>query len=553
VGVSPSSFDGNRPAPQRAEPYASGSLDAPLARRYTACISSGKRKRDLPYAEQIVTLEKWRTSEMANERLEEVTVRAGFSVADVTPVVGMEVFSGYGKSYAKQVHDALKVRAAVLEQHDTTLALVGIDTCDLPLSNRWRDAVRREIEERCGIPAAHIMLAASHTHSGGPLGWYDPRDFAEASELVQSLVREECPNTDPLYFDWVARQTISAVAEAHRKRQEALLAIGSGREEQAGYSRRFRMANGRVYTHPGKGNPDIVGPAGPIDPEVGVLGAWSTTGELLGCLVNFGCHCTTFSGGVSADYVYYLERTIQAVMGQQAAVVFLPGAAADVTQVDNQSLRAREFGEAWSRRVGTRVGAEALKVLVSTEPGDVQPLAVSSQRLRIPRRRPGTAHLADSRRIVEEGRRSARHDTAWLFAKEILLLEHIIETDPVADVEVQALQIGPAVFLANPSETFAATGLRVKADSAFPYTFVVSLANGCVGYVPPADTFAPDGGGYETVLTAYSNLEVTAEEQIATASVALARGLTPGRVPPIARVDQPQEPWSYGVLGPDLD
>jgi neutral ceramidase len=480
-------------------------------------------------------------------------VRAGFSVADVTPPLGMEVPGGYGKSYAKQVHDPLKARAAVLEQQDTTLAFVGVDTCDLPLSNHWRDAVRREVERRTGIPGPHIMLGASHTHSGGPLSWYEPSAFAQAPELVRTLVPEPSPNPDPLYLDWAARQTISAVCEAHRQREEAQLSIGSGRETEAGFNRRFRMANGRVYTHPGKGNPDIVEPAGPTDPEVGVLGAWSTSGRLLGCLVNFGCHCTTFSGGISADYVYYLEQTIQAVMGPRAPVVFLQGASGDVTQVDNRSLRAREFGEATSRRVGTRVGAEALKVLVSAEAGEMQPLAAASRTLQIPRRRPGAERLANSRRVVAEGLRTGKRDTAWTFAKEILLLEHVLATEPLADVEVQALQVGPAVFLANPSETFAATGLRIKEASPFPLTFVVSLANGCVGYVPPAEAFAPDGGGYETVLTSYSNLEVAAEEQIAGAGVALARGLTPGRGPQPAQVDRPQEPWSYGVLGPDVE
>ena len=236
-------------------------------------------------------------------------------------------------------------------------------------------------------------------------------------------------------------------------------------------------------------------------------------------------------------------------MGPQATVVFLQGASADVTQVDNQSLRSREFGEAWSRRVGTRVGAEALKVLISTEPGEGGPLVAASQTLSIPRRGPSAGRLAESRRIIAEGLGSGRRDTAWTFAKEILLLEHVLTTEPVADVEVQALQVGPALFLANPSETFAATGLRIKSDSPFPLTFVVSLANGCVGYVPPREAFAADGGGYETVLTTYSNLDISAEEQIVTASRQLARTLTPGSVTQPAPVNRPQEPWSYGGAG----
>jgi neutral ceramidase len=50
------------------------------------------------------------------------------------------------------------------------------------------------------------------------------------------------------------------------------------------------MKNGLTYTHPGQGNPDIVGYAGPIDPQVGVIGAWDKEGWFLGCVVNYTCH-----------------------------------------------------------------------------------------------------------------------------------------------------------------------------------------------------------------------------------------------------------------------
>src|SRR5207249_30336 len=126
-----------------------------------------------------------------------------------------------------------------------------------------------------------------------------------------TLLRDHSTVADPLYCEWLIRQTVAALCEAHRKREAAVLSAGSGSEERVAFNRRFRMKNGRVFTHPGKGNPEIVEPAGPIDPEVGVVAAWTGRGEPLGCLVNYACHATTFGGGVSADYIAYLEKTIQ--------------------------------------------------------------------------------------------------------------------------------------------------------------------------------------------------------------------------------------------------
>ncbi len=479
-------------------------------------------------------------------------MKAGFFTADITPTIGMERPADYYKAYIDAIHDPLKVRAVVLDQEDTTLVFVGVDTCEFSIPDRLTAAVRRAVTERCGIPGTNILIAASHTHSGGPLAgpWLDVYD--DAPELVRTLVRDHTIVPDPQYYAWVVQQIVSAVCEAHRRREEVLLSVGAGIEDQVLFNRRFRMANGRVYTHPGKGNPDILEPAGPVDPMVGVLAAWRLDGTLLGCVVNYSCHCTVFTGGVSADYVYSIEQTIQAVMGRQASVVFLPGAAGDVTQVDNRSLREREFGERWSRRVGTRVGAEVLKVLISAEPADLVPLASASITLQIARRPPSPQRLASSWHTVEQGLRLGMFDTEWLFAKELLLLDHLIRKHPLMEVEVQALQVGPVVFLANPAEYFAESGLAIKHRSPFPLTFVVTLANGEAGYVPPASAFAPDGGGYETVLSSYSNLEITAAEQIADASIALARSLTPSDLPQPASIATPQSAWTYGMLGPDL-
>ena len=116
-------------------------------------------------------------------------------------------------------------------------------------------------------------------------------------------------------------------------------------------------------THPGLGNPDIVEPAGPVDPEVGVIGAWDAKdpNRLLGCVVNFACHATTSPGGISANYIYYLEKVIQGYYGKDCRRR-LPGRRLGRHHPGRQPeplrvSRRRPLG-ADRRRQGRRRGAE---------------------------------------------------------------------------------------------------------------------------------------------------------------------------------------------------
>jgi hypothetical protein len=315
------------------------------------------------------------------------------------------------------------------------------------------------------------------------------------------------------------------------------------------------MKDGRTVTHPGQGNPDIVEPAGPVDPEVGVIGAWDAEdpGRLLGCIVNFACHATTSPGGISANYIHELEKVIRGYYGKECVVVFLAGASGDITQVDNRSPYRNPSDERWSRTVGGKVGAEALKVLLTMEPGTLAPVAARGRVWAIERRIPAPERVQRSLDLVQRDPKGV-DPTEWTFAKETVLLDALLKKEPAAEVEVQAVQVGPAVFVATPAEYFCRYGLEIKAASGFPFTFPVSLANGCVGYVPTEDAFGPRGGGYETRLTSYSNLEITAGTQMRDAGIALSRQLRPGTVPePPRHPPFAGKPWPYGDVAPSGD
>ncbi|MGH9658558.1 MAG: hypothetical protein ACRD96_08435, partial [Bryobacteraceae bacterium] len=317
-------------------------------------------------------------------------------------------------------------------------------------------------------------------------------------------------------------------------------------------NRRFRMRNGHTWTHPGQGNPEILEPAGPIDPEVGVIGTWHAGGALIGCVVNYACHATTSPGGISANWIYYLERTIRGVFGPQVVVVFLQGFCGDITQVDNRSPLLQPAGDEYARLVGGRVASEAVKVLLSMTPGAAATVATRVKMLRIARRAPKPERVARCLALVGKDPKEVGV-TEWTFAKEIVMLDALLAREKEVDVEVQAVQVGPALFVSAPGEMFCQLGLDIKQGSPFRFTWPVELANGCVGYVPTEEALGKGGGGYETRLTSYSNLAPAAGRRMVEAGVELARGLTPGPAPERPKARPFVEPWSYGNVPPELE
>ena len=398
-------------------------------------------------------------------------LHVGFSETDITPKLGSQSPGGMEARRLNEIHDPLKAVAIVIKGDQNTVALAGIDALFITeeTTARAREIVARETR----IPPANILIGASHTHGGGP---------------VANCFRSEA---DPEYLELVATRVAEAIASAYRSLHAAEVGDGVGHEPSISFNRRFLMRNGRQVTHPGKMNPDIVKPAGPIDPDVGVLAARTPGGELLGLFVNFACHLTVMGGpGFTADYVCYLREALrQHYKKPQLPIGFLLGAAGDVTQVDN--LRpGRESGENWARMFGLALAGETIQAIERLNWRKDAIIQATQSFVPIAIRDPREDHRATpdvglgSGSVVDK-----------IYALERTLVEQERANRPVVPCEVQAIRIGDLGIVTNGAEFFCQLGLDIKAASPLARTWVVSLANGWIGYVPTATAYY--AGGYE--------------------------------------------------------
>lgn len=232
------------------------------------------------------------------------------SERDITPDPGMEVPGGYVKEHFKAIHDPCKVRAAVFDDGNIRVALVGLDALIVP---RYVVLVaRKAIHQQGGIPPESILIGASHNYSAGPIAMVRPGQFDGASALVRHLAYDVSSDANAACVQCVQQEIVTAVCPAHSCRVGARCGFGFGKEDKVSFNRRLRMKNGVTYSHPGQGNLDIIGYAGPIDPQVGVIGAWDNDGRPLGCIVNFACHAATNPPGFSANWIYHMEKPFAA-------------------------------------------------------------------------------------------------------------------------------------------------------------------------------------------------------------------------------------------------
>jgi neutral ceramidase len=430
-------------------------------------------------------------------------LQVGFGVADITPPVGAQMPGGFAKLISKGVRDKLIAAACVVYDGTTPVALVGIDA--LFITRPTVEVARRAIQKATKIRGDNVLIGASHTHTGGPIagGFGSDEDAAYLAKVGEAIA--------------------TAVGSAWSSLHAAEIGIGTGTEGSISFNRRFLMRDGREITHPGKpGTPhhaEIVAPAGPIDPDVGVLAVrtprgGTTASKVVGVVVNFACHSTVVGGDqFSPDYAGYLRKHLQAHYGESTPVVFLLGPCGDITQVDNTST-AREFGTEHANMMGMKLAAATIRTIDRMTWLTEAPTAVA---LETPLLSIRPEPDAEAERPAFGLGSDGNGKVGEIYAEERKLVAEERRKTPKIPCEVQALRIGPLGIATNGSEYFCEHGLRIKKASPLQLTWVVSLANEYIGYVPTAQAFV--GGGYEPRTARSSKMAIDTGQRLLEAAL----------------------------------
>jgi hypothetical protein len=439
--------------------------------------------------------------------------KAGAAVIDITPPkLPVLVNGGMISRYVDQINTRIHARAIVATDGKTQLAIVVADSC--MMSREVLDDAKKMASAKTGIPADHMLISATHAHSTpasmGCLGT-DP---------------------DPSYVPFLKEKLVEAIVAA----QAALVParIGFAKANAAEFTalrqwirRPDRLAQDpfgnksvRANMHAGSNWDDVTGESGPEDPDLSLISFQTKEGKPLAVLANFSMH---YFGdkNIGADYFGLFSDGLQQRIDPQGKMVGLisHGCSGDIYRVDYK-VPEKDRPKPTINEYTNGLLDIAMKAYATIKYEDQPTLAMTETRMTLPYRVPDKQRLEWARRVVAEmGDRLAKTATE-VYAREQIILHERQQTEIV----VQGLRLGDIGIATTPNETYAITGLKIKAASPLPHTMVIELANGGDGYIPPPEMHA--WGGYNTWAARSAGLEVNAEPKIAGAAIAALEQVT---------------------------
>lgn len=360
-------------------------------------------------------------------------------------------------------HDPVRAKALVLTKGSSTLVLVRLDTVMVTV-NLCNDLLKA-ISKIHGVPKSHILLAATHNHSGP--GCFSDRLYLQVGGLDVF---------HPVVTAKIKAAALEAVAKAFLSRVDAKIGFGSG------------ATTGLVVNR--RDDPWL-------DPTATVMRVDKASGGPLALLFHMAVHGNAVGPEnllVTADVPGYAEAALGSLTGAEA--LFFNGAEGDVDPVVAEETIAE--AEPWGPACAAQVHAIWSSVSTSTE----FTLAASRHTTKLPDPFVKTTipSLAPDIATFLSALAGAAHFFGMSASPELLPLKGLMDQA----FSFQAIRLNDRLIVTVPGEPTTPVGMQLKEIAlakGYPNTLVFGVANGYMGYVVSAEQH--EAGGYETALTLF--------------------------------------------------
>ncbi len=414
-------------------------------------------------------------------------MKAGFAQIDFTPLEGFMPGEGLPFWARGAARCPLFANAAAFAGEKETVILISVD--QLLFETDYANDIRARVAEKTGVPASHIMLAATHTHTGANL--HAPCDGVPGDQLIA---------------DYTNDCVVKAAVEAFENMKEGF-AIGTGKgiENRMSFNRDCVMDDGRIISIAGKIYKDhIVGYLGEVDYDVHVMRVDGENGEPAAFLVNYANHPdndNTKRHHFSSDYIGYLRNNLKLFYGKDVVVLFFNGACGDVNAYNYKSGVSEAYASATTympEEMGKLLTETVLKINKNIKTCACTPDVRACVRTDTYQKR-----IPAAWEVEEESKRKARVEAGERITNGARSVMNItLSYDPAApatmDVEMQAIRLGDWTILTTPAELYTEIGLAMKAVAPEKKILISELTNGHAGYTCPDSTLGSTayGGRY---------------------------------------------------------
>ncbi|MSR65772.1 MAG: hypothetical protein EXS24_00145 [Pedosphaera sp.] len=417
-------------------------------------------------------------------------LNAGVAEMDITPHVGFRMAGYFNERLATGTHDPLKAKAIVLRDGGEKFAFAFCDLVGLSLHVTTN--ARAQFSKASGIPVSHIMIAATHSHTGPS---FDDvrRDYFHGQALAK-LGKDPQEQYD--YADFLTERLVKVLRQANEHLAPATVSIGIAKQENLAFNRRYHMKNGRVAFNPGQLNPNIVKPAGPADSDVPLLFVQpADASQPSAGLTVFACHSDTIGGTeFSADYAFYLQETLRKTFGEKFISAFGAGTCGDINHINTGIKEEKVKGFDVAERIGTTLGRTVIAAQKNLTPILKPRFAVKSKTLIVPLKEVTPEQVAAARvklKLLEGG-----DDGGFMEKVDAVRDVDLGNRGKTLPMEVQVFRLdSDTAIVGLPGEIFVELGLAIKQASPFKRTMVISICNDRPSYVPTKRAFTE--GSYE--------------------------------------------------------